>query len=443
MPRDKVSTPGKFSKQTFVDKKYQEKSRADEKNTYMRSFSRTKLKTKMQAYDSSSYIFALQQYLSVASTAGVLETSFSNAWDKTWEYGHSKGNMKDLVAGQETALGLIAGNMLQITFDLMVQNIYRTLLPVFTESDAGMYWTQTSFDNFVNQLEGTPMPTFVVNFVKAFAFIVKLSEEYELHSITVPPSYLAFFYNYTANSTLAVENARKLIVQANLANGIAQAEKFGIPMTKFSASMIDFQIKTLDDPDVRAMLNHSQFSFYAGEQVKISPAGRMGTKSCTDDEALNITTDYTNRKYFFKGNGPDSIIDAFAPLLGTYDVTNNPNGGWFITTNATAEAGKVGLVHGAHYATNLSTGTVDEMDYVLLLFLATWQGIAITDGDPPSFVMNINSDNGAQVHGIGGETNWQYAYSRDLWYGTSITYTQSLEFLLSNLVRLTYGGAKS
>lgn len=436
----KQDTPGRYSKATkFNESGYQVQSRKDEFNTYMRSFSRTKAKLHMVDYNSVYYYVQGNTGLYVANTAGALLTNFANAWDKVWEYGHTKGNMKDLVGGQETALGLITGNMMQIVYDLMAQNIYRSYMPVITESDDSSYWTQTTFDNFVNQLEGTPMPTFVANFVKQFAFIIKLADPYELHSVTVPGTYFQPFIGRTSYNYSSHEQARKLIVQANLANGIAQAEKYGIPMTKFSASMIEFKEITDEDPLARAVFNHYQYKFYTNEQVTLSPAGRMGTQSTGDDVALNMTTDYTNRKYFFPGNGPDTIIDAFAPLLSTYDATNNLNGGWFINDNAGAVASKVSFKHASHYATSLTDGTKATLNWFLLMFLASWNGIAITDGTPPSFVLNIDTDFGASIVSLGGETSWQYANYHDLFYGTGITYAQSLEFLISNLVKLTYG----
>jgi hypothetical protein len=345
--------------------------------------------------------------------------------------------MKDLVSGQETALGLVTGNMLQIVFDLMVQGIVRSLLPVFTEADESSYWTQTSYDNFVNQLEGMPMPTFVANFVKSFAFCIKISESYELHSITVPPSYVIPFMVGLGNASH--HQARKLIVQANLANAIAQAEKFGIPMTKFSSSMLDFRTITDEDKEARAFFNHCQYGFYAGEWVKLSPSGRMGTQSTADDVALNMTTDYTSRKYFFPGNGPDSIIDALAPLLGTYDATNNLNGGWFLQYVSGTTAANVNISYSAHYGTSFTQGSKATLGWYLMMLLATWTGIAITDETPPSFVINIDTDVGASVVGLNNELNWPYANLHNLYYGTGVTYAQSLEFLLSNLVSLTYG----
>lgn len=434
-------TPGRYSKgHKFDNQEYQKKSRIDEKNQYMRSFSRTKTKLRMDAYDAEQYLTYHNQGLYVADAAGALTTGFSNAWDKVWEYGHTKGNMKDLVSGQETALALITGNMLQIVYDLAKQGELRALLPVYTEADTGtFYWTQTSYDNFVNQLEGMPMPKFVENFVKVFNFIIKTSEEYDLHSVTVPPSYIIPFGSSTA-AKLSQEEARLLVAKENLANGIAQAEKFGIPMTKFSSSMIDHRVISDSDADARAYFNHTQYKFYNGEQVRLSPAGRMGSQATADDVALNMTTDYSNRKYFFPGNGPDSIIDAFAPLLGHYDATNNLNGGWFINNDADEDNADVNIFTASHYATGLAGGTIASVGYHLLKLLASWNGIAITDESPPSFVLNINSDVNASVNGVGGENNWLYADYHDLSYGTGVTYAQSLNFLISNLVRLTYGG---
>ena len=434
--QNKTDTPGRLSPQKYDESSYQKQSRASEANKFMRGFSRTKKKCWMTAYDSGYYAIQHQQYLYVANTAGALITCFSNAWDKIWEYGHSKGNMKDLVAAQETALGLIAGNMLQICFGLMVQLETRSYLPVFTESDAGRYWTQTSFDNFVNQLEGIPMPTFVANFIKSWNFIIKLADAYELHSVKVPPSYVLPFRN---PDVLASDEARLLIVKANLAQGIAQAEKFGIPMTKFSTAMIESRVISDEDPDARAFFNHVQYMFYAGEQVTLSPDGRLGSQSTSDDVALNATTDYTNRKFFFPDNGPDSIIDAFAPLLGTYADDENLMGGWFVQGDNAAANSNVNIDQCAHYATTFTQGTKASMDWYLLMLLATWKGIAITDATPPSFVLNINTDVGASVVGIGSELNWQYALYHDLYYGTGITQSQSDDFLISNLVRLTYG----
>jgi hypothetical protein len=429
-------TPGKFKSQQFNEKAYQAASRKDEANQFMRSFSRSKLKTRMQTYDSVFYTIVHGIILDVATTAGGLRAWFTNGWDKMWEYGHTKGNMKDLVAAQETALGLVCGNMLQIVWNLMAQNLQRSLLPSMTESDASGYWSQTSFDNFVNQLEGQVMPTFVSNFVKQFAFVIKMSDAYQLHSITVPPSYVL---PWLSISQLAHEQARLLVVKANMANAIAQAEKYGIPMTKFSASMIDFIEVTDESSQARAFWNHCQYGFYAGEQVMLSPDGRMGTQSTTDDVALNMTTDYTNRKYFFPNNGPDCIIDALAPLLGTYDATNNLNGGWFTQNAVGAVAANTNIYYASHYATSLTVGTKATLGWYLMMILATWKGIAITDETPPSFVINIDTDVGTSVVGLNSELYWPYATYHQLFYGTGVTYAQSLDFMLSNLVRLTYG----
>ena len=433
---NKIDTPGRNVRGQYNTSGYQNTSRKSESNKFMRGFSRTKTKLHNTDFDSAYYMLKHEQRIYVASTAGAIVTGFSNAWDKIWEYGHTKGNMKDLVAGQETALGLITCNMLQIAFDLMIQSITRAYLPVLTESDAGGYWTQTTFDNFVNQLEGTPMPTFVANFVKKFAFVIKLADAYQLHSVEVPPVYVMPF---DTNATAAFAQARKLIVLANLANGIAQAEKYGIPMTKFSASMLDHVEITDEHPDARAFFNHVQYAFYAGEVVYLSPSGRMGTKATSDDAALNMTTDYSTRKYFFPNDGPDSIIDAFAPLLGTYGATDNLNGGWFQDLDLIDAASEVSIVHAAHYDTAFTQGTKATLDWYMLMLLATWKGIPITDETPPSFVLNINTDVGASVVGISDELLWPYANYHDLYYGTGITYTQSLEFLLSNLVKLVYG----
>ena len=438
----KITTPGKFQDQKYGKSGYQQKSRADEKSQFMRGFSRTKSKLGMTDFDSDLYCIVSNCRLYVANSAGALITSFSNAWDKVWEYGHKTGNMKDLVAGQETALGLIAGNMLQIVFDLMIQNTIRELMPVMTELDASVYWSQTSFDNFVNQLEGTPMPQFVANFVKSFAYYIKLSQEYQLHTVTVPPS---FFLPFSNGSQLSYSQAQLLIVKANLANGIAQAEKYGIPMTKFSASMIQATEVNDESSFARAIFNHMSFKFYDDASVGwswVSPSGPMGIPNT--NAALNMTTDYTARKYFFPGNGPDNIIDAFAPMLGKYDGTNNKNGGWFTYVDLANAEYNVNLNHGAHYATAWTAGTITDLADILIYFLAFWTGVSVTDGDPVAFILSIYSDHLTDVVGGAdvriGQTVWPYARYHDLFYGTSVTYNQSLDFMLSNLVKLTYGG---
>ena len=440
----KIDTPGRSSDQKFGKSGYQSQSIKNSKNQFMRSFSRSKSKLQMTAFDSNSYCNVFNINLYVASSAGAAITAFTNAWDKTWEYGHKQGNMKDLVGAQETALGLVTCNMLQIVFDLTFQKILRELCPVLTEADASNYWLQTTFDNFVNQLEGMPMPTFVANFVKSFAYYIKISDQYQLHNVTVPPSFIVPFVAVGQASHAA---AQKIIVESNLAQAIAQAEKFGIPMTKFSASMIEAQEISDDHSFARAFFNHVSFKFYdngTNDQCWVSPAGPMGVPNT--NAALNMTTDYTGRKFFFpsKSNGPDSIVDGLAPMLGVYDGTNNKNGGWFVYQDAGAAEYRINISHCAHYATSLTGGLLTTVADILIYLLAFWTGVSVTDGDPSAFIPSVYSDKFTDVVGGSdvryGQNVWPYAVYHDLMYGTTVTYTQSLDFLINNLVRLTYGG---
>lgn len=425
----RIDTPGKFGdkgKGYETGKAYQAKSFTENKNPYMRSFARDKRKTRMTSYDSAYAVIRHTTRLSTCSVAGVIVTQFSNAIDKIWEYGHVHGNMKDLDATQETAFKLITAIALQVSFELNCQQKQRNLLKVFTESDAGSFWTQNSYDTFISGLEGLPLPKFVVNFIKLFNFIIKLSDEYTLHTVTVPACYVIPFSN---SFTLAEMQACKIVWQQNLANAIAHAEKFGIPMTTFSASMIQ-DIRTIaeDAPDARAYYNHIFFKWYddgTNGVTSIGPAGPM--------QGTNMTTDYTERKFFFPGNGPDSRIDGLAPLFGLYHAVNNINGGWFLVPDVGATEGYVSIYHMAQYATALTQGTTTTLAWYLPLILAFWDGKTAST----TFKIGVTSDHATTVD-YNSELSWPLATYKDLWYGTGVSYNISLDFLLSNLSEMMY-----
>lgn len=263
--------------------------------------------------------------------------------------GFKGGNMKDVVAANKTAFIKYSATWLLMLFELGIQYFIRGMLGNLTYSDTAYsgtngpaVFTNQSFTNIVSEIvnRGLVVPKFVLDLFKLFHFYVQLTEPYLQGTTMIPPSYYYPWKNVRFYAEV-YSNSNSLFHQLLSYSGEARihAEKFSIPMEKFSVDMLEARKIALDSPDWLAYLSHCMIDVLGTAEYPMKALGDMYT---------NTTTSYTTRRYYFHADKDASFLHRAAMLMSNYDGTNNPYG---LVNTVPPTINCFGLVHCSYLGT--------------------------------------------------------------------------------------------
>ena len=370
--RKPISGRGQDSYPPKLDK-YNKDSKSKALGRHMRTFSRGKTGQMVTAWDDQDYLLVLNNYFkSLADVSGGVDAATVGspqflAWlDETWELHYTNANLKDLVAGEESAWQLYFCCSFFIAMATQIQYNFRCYLPAYTEADGVPgstsnipYFSQSSFDIFLGSMANYPIPKGVWELVDTLGtWGVSLGKSYEKYTLRIPECVLFPFNDYYDLEDL---EAARDIMRINLGNTITHAQKFGLKMGKWR-DPVKPTIKQFNDPDVIALFNHLHLTITDKDPalIEFSPNGGFG--------GANLTTDYTLTEYMFLDDPNESPLHVLAPIFGIYDATNNPYGGWVLSASVATEY-YISAMHCKQHGDNILEIKYDTYESALWLLL--------------------------------------------------------------------------
>lgn len=434
MTTDRKPTSGRGSKKSDLDS-YQKASRSKAVGTNMRTFSRTKTSPFITTWDDDHFFTVLGNYFKFlgdvsggvdSSTVG--EAGALSLLDIMWEVVFENANIKDLVATDEASWKLYYLTALQVCLDIQIMYNFRCYLPAYTESDtvygdsdAISYFTQSSFDILLASFKDYPIPKGIYNLVDIFAtWVIKLTQEYELHTIRIPGAILSPF---DCAYDLADFEAMRNLLRVNLGGMKTHAKKYGLGLSTWRDPVKPME-KTCSDPDVIAFFNHANFIVYDNQpvQFRVLPNGGF--------TGANLTTDYTLTQYLFKDNPNESPIHVLAPIFGTYNATNNIYGGWVRIAYANTAEYSISAKYVAQHGTAMTAASLNNdiiSDLIIGLHKCCWDNLADT------FHVNVTGTNLTADKGM--DDVWPLMVQNALFVGTGRGATETNNDLINYLAR--------
>lgn len=358
-----------------------QRKKASARSRFFRNFHRTKQKAYMTTYNDTQFVSVNLLSLSLI-TGGDPQTAFDGLIDVAWMAGAKTGNIKDLVAGQESAYKAWMERWTIIAWELAAQLMLRPLVSAMTESSTTAttnatiaIWKQSDWDQYIASISKLDCPEFVYRFLKPFLFYVRMTESYDKAGITIPPSYfIPICYRY-ALATL--ETAREA-VKANSSEAMLHCMKFGIPFSKFSIDKLKAEEVSRSD----VYNNQDRIAFFSIAPYyytwKTGPTPTLMEQGAILTGA-NLTTDFTNIHYIFDDGQDMSILHAFYQFFGaTYNVTNCKYGEIILPIATAATEYHTSILHMANLGTAWTVGLMSGhvVRHVMKLFASYWNGDA-------------------------------------------------------------------
>jgi hypothetical protein len=347
----------------------------------------------------------------VADVKAALRAAFELAYDMST--GASQG--RDEVGAQLTAFEEILYDWVMLLFELGFQSVNRHLFARPYELDANTAVndangpacaTIDSFDDFVNYIEqlNLMVPQVAVDLFKKLFFIIKLQDSYLYDATRIPERYYVWYCPQNDHT----ENEVYLgLIQANSALAISHAQKFGIKMTKFTASMVldGYDVLDAHHPKSRFIFSLPIGFYDNGNKVKFPHRVRGADTSYlvyADGVDAGADADFWSyvKIYFSKDADPnESGLEHLRMLFYPYNATYNPYGGLFYRFHYRATQNTMTMIN--QYYTGYQAWTAVYLNYAIVLqFDALWKnqanilevtinGANVADADISTFVSPV------------------------------------------------------
>jgi hypothetical protein len=404
---------------------YSARSKADKTNIFPK-FTHTRESENMTTYADEDYYYVILNY-AYGTNAAYLADGLIEAVNT----GHMTGNMKDLVAAQETGFDNLSTNIICVLFDLAWQKHVRYILDNppeqntnnLTVSDGGIanvkvpVYTPDEYNTTIGNMEGRGLvvPNVILEILKAFNWYVKRTEPYNVGSSTIPASYFSPFISYYTPDNL---DALIQTCYTNIGQAKLYMDKFGVKYKTFSESdlePIEKKLFPIDD-DLIAYFNHMVPIIYDGA----NPQAITHYPFSADNSE--------SHRYYFRNDPNDSKIHAYAKLLHAYNATYNKYGGLFYQ-GATQIPTTQNYVNALYCDKQESTG---------------WKGNSIAGFSPvfslshPLYkqtnTLNV-SYTGTYLSADIDLTQWPLAIQHDLKYGSGLNETKTDNIFLNQIIK--------
>lgn len=396
---------------------------------HMRTFSRTKKREDMTAYNVDYYAIFLLHTVN-SNTFAYLGDAALEAYTR----GQQVGNMKDEEATQKDALDKTTDYAGELLFDLAAQWPFNNLFSNFAKVDtvtvpgtpAIANYENSTMTDILQKMDKLMLPSFLKSILQTLNFYVKLAEGWkDVNNNEIPGRYLFMRIPMNAATTNKTLIDNIWTEQGELKN---HCKKFGIKLEKFDVEWLTPREVNVGDKD-----------FLAFRQ-----ACSLVIRATAANARLDVDYDYHAdqgelKRWWFVQDPNESNVNYLVPMLNPYNATYNKYGGQLCEIEdgvpAIAETAGFGA---AFIDSNVATIAAIDMVDILELFLAVWedgstnfefQGTAVANKD-----INISD----------GRFSWKDAYrslandGQPLFYGTGIDETSKDESFLSYLIELMF-----
>lgn len=407
--------------------KQRNKESVGQGNRHMQTFNYSRKSERMTSYSDSDYLVVKGTGVNSGGAA-----YFAAGCLEAFLRGMKTGNMKEIVADQQTGFVNSCDYGIEILLELGIQMMIKKLLAyaprcdtvtslgdgATTNVDVALYEEATLTD-LLQMLKELEFPDVVWKVVKDLLFYFKVSDSWMKGETVIPPRYFIPYIPYAAAATV------KGLIQTYIAEQgemRLHCQKFGIKISKFSESWLDARELTFEHPDALAYFNHAGLNYRGGAADKTV----FRTYPFQDDVS-------EGGKWWFYNDPNETKLNYLAKLFETYNATYNKYGGLLnlgvYTTTQDDWAVRAKYTEGTEF---LATTILEQID-IWLNFNAAWcqvntlnielTGTDITNGD-------INLANS----GI----SWPFATIRNAKYGVGLDEVASDNVLINYLIELMF-----
>lgn len=401
-------------------------------NKHMRTFAYSKKTERMTSYADVNYITLLLK--TVKSTACA---KFALACKEAYIRGMKTGNMKEIVADQETGFVNSCDYWFELLAELSVQTTMKKLMSNPPRSDTVTdlgdgetsntnvaLFEDATFADILMMLKDKEIPEVVVKVWKSFNFYYKMSEGWIKGETAIPDSYLLWYTPLAAASTI-----KDLVKSAIAEQGESRlhCQKFGIKTVKFSDAFLDAEERMLKTKD----LSDESISFFNFNPLCYRALA--ADKMIYPLYPFHADTSETKKWWSTTGDPNNAKMNYLAKLLHEYNATYNQWGGAMsgplYTTTQDDWCIRAKYTESAEF---LADEIVTYIE-VFMKFAAAWQqtntvNIELTGTDVSNYDINLANSG----------LTWPLATELDLKSGSGIDETASDETLISYLIELMY-----
>lgn len=288
----------------------------------------------MTAWDGEAHIIHRHAGVECYTNLAAYRTAYAGAFYAAY----SPENMKDWVDAQRQAFEELVFLGAQLLVETSMQAIKRAVHGLITESDAGTYWTQNSWDEFLAGIEnkGLMVPLASVNIAKAIC----------VGWIRSPPDAkanlpAAIYFHFMNQLTLANAITLRGYINDRVALARLHAAKVNLPMVALTINLMTNEC-------------FRWISFYGNEMARYWMRNIFHTRNATPTDLIcglpanmdtNTTTGWTNQYFMWKG---ETLPDVWAtcPMIDSiFNGTNNPFS--FLTMPALGTNQRIGFYYAA------------------------------------------------------------------------------------------------
>lgn len=229
--------------------------------------------------------------------------------------------VKDWVTAQRTAYLEDIFYGVHLIHQLAVQGVYRQKMKLLTESDAGIYWTQESYDSFYSALESRALvvPKISYNIAHDLCPVFTLHKSYPRRDI---PAWTYIPWNPTIS--LATARTYRDAIMTRQGPALLHARKADLPMVPLNKALIEACAHDVDFHSNEGLfwyLNTPIMVDVGGTENIIDHQGRTAKASGTTAFNANTAAAYTNAVIGWVGpRAPD--VWCLARLLHSYSTNN-------------------------------------------------------------------------------------------------------------------------
>jgi hypothetical protein len=417
-------------KEKKVERYVTERRKAD-LGRHMRTFRMARAKELYTAYDHDLFLVALPCIVHSDSCA-YLADGFLEAYTR----GQKVGHMKDEEAAQKDAFDKTIDYGFELLRDLAAQWPWENLLGNFPRQDTVSqlgtgatgqvkvaHYEEATMGDILQKLDGMEFPKGLIKIVKDTNFYFKTSEAWiDGHKNSIPASYFIPTMPENASDTNKTLISLLWAEQGELRN---HCQKFGIPLEKFSPDSLKPRELSLNDLDAIAYFQHAPLCYRAtggaanGESAGLYPHDEDNGE---------------NRKWFFKEDPNESVINFMPGLWHTYEADYNPYGGamrgWL---NFGANGDAIVVTCKQYEGTEMLSKDVIEVLHLIKNYKCLWEDDTVTN-------MELQGTELTNTDAVFANQAWTWPKSIDLelYQASGIDETSRKNTFLSYLIEILF-----
>ena len=327
MARKQISGPiSKMPNDPAPIKTYNRARYKEDKGRYFPTAKHSVYDTFIESVIDNDYMLIIPRVFDTAQYIG-------NLFTLSYSLGLKTGNHKEINDTEEAAAEALVENWIALFFNLGPQQTILDLMDNPPRSDTISaigdgatsntniaLFAEDARNTLISELEGMPVPKFVIELWKGLGFYLKTREPWFVGATSIPGQYLVPIMPYSALTTM---QTAKEAVYSNQGLSRNHFDKFGIQHSPFSASMLDS--KEIDVS--KGTWDGDALGFFAEWFIpyrEVSPAD----VTLMPATKLNADGSEAHELFFPTGGNPNDIpLYSFLPLIYPYIADYNIYGG--------------------------------------------------------------------------------------------------------------------